>query len=286
MDARTDGPRHRGISPLQFERAAKVESVVYSAARVPGPRRFFIALSIGFQQRAGERFRPDMLERMAGEVPRAIRLAVVNGERPCDDPDLPKGFGSDYFLEHAREMFLPSDADTFIHLDATGRSRAELVIAAAKLRPKESVTLLRNAFGDHNGEYDYDARRKLAAALIEISGGEGISRALDWFFSDKPEPGSYPGIRSLFLEQIHQSRPDLFAEVCRAIISDRRLEKLGPQTTLVLIEHVQSRLGRRVATEDELNDVMGIDESERDRKFSALGKWKQLLRDTLAEWSR
>ncbi|HEX8911734.1 MAG TPA: hypothetical protein VF796_05200 [Humisphaera sp.] len=285
-----------GMSPLRPDRVARVEAALADLQQLPAPRQLFAALAIGFEQYQPKWYTGPHLANLAGQVPRHVRLAVLGGASPADDPDLPPGFGRDYLLQHATTLFSSPDADLFLKLERDERARtvgprrpqgwstAAYAIAAARLRPAHAGRILTDALARFDDEFDGDHRWKLMAALVELTGQAGMPAAVDWFYGDQPERGSFPGRRVQFLAEVQFRRPDVFPELARHVVADPRLDRLGPQSTRALIVFAQARLGRSLATEVELWDAYRIDEAQRDRKLAALGRWQAALRETVKEW--
>lgn len=100
-----------GISPLQPGRILRAQKVLAELEQIPMPRRFFVANALDFDRYRVEQYSPDFLLDLARQVPREARWAAVMGKQSIDDPDLPPGAGSHYFLDHAADLFMANDED-------------------------------------------------------------------------------------------------------------------------------------------------------------------------------
>jgi hypothetical protein len=284
------------MSPLQPERAARVQLVLRKLDRVPMPRRFYAAIKLSFDRYRGEAHTPDYLLMLAREVPRELRLQTLRGPgRGIDDPDLPAGFGGDYFLEHAVDLLVSSDSDWLLQAEQNQRKGSaaprsmpysSYVVAAAMLRPQSADQILKAALTKFSADYEWDDRTKIATALAQLGSPGGVDTAIDWFFREPPRPGAYGFGREAFLERLHDRDPIRYRHVVARIVKDTRLSNLGPASTRILVTTVEGYLGKRLSTDDEIRMSYGIDEAQRDQKFASLEKWHQALRATLGEWDR
>ncbi len=287
-----------GMTPLQNGRRDRVDAVLGLLQQVPMPRRFFVALALDFQENAGDRYSPDLLD-LAREVPRDVRLRVLCGEPAIDDPDLARGYGYEYLLAHVTDLFRGSDADLFLRMAddrLTDRDEQQVAdelaapdqVAAARLRPADADGILGRAMdrlGDrHDGSAD-QARSTLALAMARFGGEPSLRRAVDWFFTMRPEPGSVGGGREGLMGAVAAESPARARLLYERLIRDPRLDRLGPYSTRLLIQAVQGYLGRSLAADDDLRAAYG-DEAQRDGPFKSLAAWHQALRITVDEWSR
>jgi hypothetical protein len=286
------------ISPLQPDRVPRVQAVLDSLERVPMPRRFFVALALEFERYHGERYAPGYLLDMARRVPRESRLAALRGHSAVDDPDLEPGFGCDYFLDHAADLFRASDFELLVELGTgkvrrglntmhpDGLSDAKYLVAAAMLRTDQADAILIPAIARFNGEHDGEQRQQLATALAQYGSDQGVRAAIDWFFREPPQPGAFGFGREAFLERLRARAPVRHRAVVARIVCDERLPTLGPASTRLLLTSAEGYLGRSLAEEEHVRSSYGIDEFQRDRKFEHLADWQRLLRQTVDEWDR
>lgn len=277
------------ISPFQFDRGQRVLAVLMRLEHVPKPRRFYVALALELDRFRGEVYPPTYMLELARHVPREMRLATIRGQRGNDDPDLPPDFGWMYFLEHAADLFHDEDFDLLlqlardkVHPGSYGDPR--YFIAAAMLRPDQADAILVPAFTESTEEHLSDQRVRVAVALAELGGEEGIAEAVDWFFREPPQPGAFGFGREAFLNQLLVRSPIRHRRIVAKIVRDQRLTTLGPASTRLLLLSVEGYVGRQLADDEEVRSSLGIDEFQRDRKFEHLGKWQRLLRETVNEW--
>ena len=288
-----------GQSGARADRVAAQRALLYTVFDLPAPRRFFVLRALGADPSAWTIASEveGALARFAAEVPREQRSATLFSGKSFVDPDLPAGFGDGYFLAHAERFFVPGDADAFLSADRdaraqsasesnpNGTSDAALSIAAARLRPDRATPILADALARSNGRFDADRRAAFAAELVVLVGPPAFDRALATLFSERPEPGSHGGGRERFLGDVFARRPECFAALAARIVRDGRLDRLGPQTLLVLVDFAESRLGRPIVSADERAAARGIDEAQRDGPFASLSGWRSVLRSTVDEWA-
>lgn len=283
-----------GQTPFPPERAAAREQIIGTAFSLPGTRRFFVLLAIDFDAHRSSRYSLDALESAAAEVPRSDRLAVIGGAVPMNDPDLPAGFGAPFFLDRAERFLLPADADKLLALERMRQGKADVpiemrpsafAIAAARLQPDRAADILNAAMDRYAGRFDGEQRAAIAAEIVATNGAAGRERAVEWFFAEQPQRGSYGFGREQLLWRVRQRRPDLVVGLAAQIVRDPRLTTLGPQSTAQLIDVAQAKLGRELVADDERRAAAGIDESQRDRKLTSLPQWHASLRDTVDEWA-
>jgi len=222
------------------------------------------------------------------EVSRAVRLDSIAGNPAIDDPDLRRGSGSDYFLDQAADLLLPTDVDLLLKQAAPGpgRERSRCFIAAAELAPTDAEKILIPAFAHFTKPYLSDDRMRLAVALARLGAEPGIKAAIDGFFHEAPQPGAFGFGREAFLDRLHAADPVRFRKVAAMIARDPRLPTLGPASTRILILAAQGYLGRKLAYEEDLRKSDGIDEAQRDTQFEPLERWQRLLHDSVQQSDR
>jgi hypothetical protein len=275
------------IQPLPPERLPRVSEVLSHLQDIPEPRRFFVALALNYDRyqlgddyEAGEHY----LFEEAQRLPREARLASVKGGRPVDDPDLEPGFGYEYLLDHAVDVFRASDADLLLTVkpqpppgEVPKGPDPRYVVAAAALRPRDADAILEAGLGRFNQKYQADERASLAAALALTGSERELARAIEWFFVEQD------GIsRERFLDRVHARNPLRFRLLVSRVVRDDRVMTLGPQSTLTLLKSVEGYLGRRLATDEDLftwpwRAAAGT---------APLARWQRLLHDTVNEWDR
>jgi len=280
-----------GTQPLPPERLLPVREVLSHLQDIPEPRRFFVALSLNYDRyqlgddyEAGEHY----LFEEAQRLPRGVRLASIKGERPVDDPDLEPGFGYEYLLDHAVDLFHESDADLLLKGGPAPPPGTvpkgpdpRYVVAAAALRPRDADAILEAGLGRFNRKFQSDERAALAAAMALTGTERGLGRAIDWFFTE-PRGANSSLCRFFFLRDIHARNPSRFRLLVSRIVQDDRVMTLGPQSTFVLLKSVEGYLGRRLATDEDL-----FTWPWRAAAGSApLARWQRLLHDTVNEWDR
>lgn len=281
-----------GTSPVPDERQERVRNVLMTVNSVPLPRRFFVAHALDAQRLSGDRYAPTYLLDMARQVPHAVRIAVLNGERPADDPDLQRGTGWKYFLQNAPHLLRASDVEFLLRLnDRTkahgprGYATALYAIAAARLVPARAEEILIPVLDDRSAKgSSWENADAAAAVLAELGGDDGVRHALDWFFSIQPQPGTYGGGREAILGQLQLSSPERFRRFVARVVRDERLTTLGPASTRMLVRAVQGYSGLPIVDEEQIGDSYGVDEAQRDRRPSYLANWHRRLRDTIDDW--
>lgn len=282
-----------GTSPTQTDRLDRIRAVLQMIHAVEMPRRFFLLQTVDFDRYSGERYSPSYLLDLARTLPREARLRAMRGERAIDDPDLGDSF-RDYFVEHAADLFLVSDADEFARQanapDAPYYHVAPHAVAAATLVPGKAKAILLPLIDRIPSERFQsgrdDAKRQIAIALALTGDTECLDRAVRWFFDYPPERGHFGTPRSAFLYGVWRRDPRRARDVVERIIRDERLATLGPESSRLLVQYAAGYLGRPIASEAEIRDSYGVDEFQRDRKFASLAQWHERLRQTVDEWSR
>lgn len=280
-----------GTQPLPPERLPRVREVLSHLQHVPEPRRFFVALALNYDRyqlgddyEAGE----DYLFESAQRLPREVRLASVKGERPVDDPDLEPGFGYEYLLDHAVDLFHESDADLLLKGGPTAPPGTvpkgpdpRYVVAAAALRPRDADAILEAGLGRFNQKYQADERASLCTALALTGSERGLGRAIEWFFAE-PRGANSSLCRFFFLRRVHARDPLRFRLLVSRVVRDDRVMTLGPQSTLILLKSVEGYLGRRLATDEDLRTWPW----RASAGTAPLARWQRLLHDTVNEWDR
>lgn len=280
-----------GIQPLPPERLLPVRQVLSHLQDIPEPRRFFVALALNYDRYqlgddydAGEHYVFEEAQRL----PREARLASIKGEQPVDDPDLEPGFGYEYLLDHAIDLFRASDADLLLTVkpqpppeEVPKGPDPRYVLAAAALRPRDADAILEAGLGRFNRKYQADERASLAAALALTGSERGLGRAVDWFFAE-PRGANSSHCRFFFLRDVHARNPLRFRLLVSRVVRDDRVMTLGPQSTLILLKSVEGYLSRRLATDEDL-----FTWPWRAAAGSApLARSQRLLHDTVNEWDR
>ena len=280
-----------GIQPLPPERLLPVREVLSHLQDIPEPRRFFVALALNYDRYqlgddydAGEQYVFEEAQRL----PREARLASIKGEQPVDDPDLEPGFGYEYLLDHAVDLFRTSDVDLLLAVkpqppvgEVPKGPDPRYVVAAAALRPRDADAILEAGLGRFDQKYQADERASLAAALALTGTERGLGRAIDWFFTE-PRGANSSVCRFFFLRDVHARNPSRFRLLVSRIVRDDRVMTLGPQSTLTLLKSVEGYLGRRLATDEDLftwpwRAAAGT---------APLARWQRLLHATANEWDR
>ncbi len=288
-----------GTEPVQRDREGRVRAVVDLLDEVPMPRRFFVAVALGVPEYAGRWDMQLQLQTMARGVPRDARLKVLRGVRPTVDPDLSAGIGFGYLVEHAGDLFRAADADLFLKmaddaLSPPAGSAAEAgeygrcVLAAARLRPADADAIFGAAANlmDRPGSSDGRSRETLALGMAELGGEQSEQRLIRWLFEMNPASDEYRLGRQGVLSAIAAAQPARARRLYERLIRDPRLARLGPTSTLLLIQAVQGYLGRPLASDDEIGESYSHDEAQRDGPFKPLVAWHEALRATVDEWSR
>ncbi|HEY8750629.1 MAG TPA: hypothetical protein VIM11_21775, partial [Tepidisphaeraceae bacterium] len=283
--------------PIPSGRERLIFSVLSRLQRIPMPRRFFVALKVDVNRFYHTEGAPDQLLTMARLVPRDVRLAALEQMSAVDDPDLWPGFGADYFLQHAADLLQTADADLLLKIESKQRAQSiapqspngngnpNYPVAATVLRPDRADEILIPAIPKFDKPYEESQRMQLAVALARFGSEKGVAAAVDAFFNEKPQPGAYGFGRERFLRQLSESDPARYRKTAALIVRDQRLSTLGPASTRQLLTSAEGFLGRRLASDDEMQESRSIDEFQRDQKFASLSRWQERLRNTVNQWA-
>ena len=264
-----------GSNPVPKGRYEEMEAVRHGVEALPSPDRELTLLWLWTGQRswtAGERsgerwLSDDELVDTAKKLGRKTLLDLLAGQVPSDDPDLQPASRGEYdagsrvilfILEQAPRLLQKGDATELLRLEAgTAALRsAQWSIAAARLDSHRSVKILNDAFRRFTREGSSDAHNRslLAIALWKTAGIKARAQLVDWFYSEQSILGLNYHELAPFFDAI-SGREVVARPLLKAIIADRRLERMGFGPLTVLVETAGILNGAEIVPPREMSDL-------------------------------
>ena len=247
-------------------------------------------------------------------------LAMLRRKIPSDDPDLQvrRMNNWDYkslqlfVLARAEKLLCRRTAPALIECDKSEwdfvKNRIDdptftswWAVAAAHLQPEHAKEWLHDAMKRYNGYYlDSHDRENIAAALWELVGPDETDFLVNWFYTQKPERGDYPGCRAEFLQTVSAQRGRVGRKLIAEIVRDKRLDTLEWRTLRTVIDVVNAWVDKPVVEQaaiDNLKPPVNLDSfywlqaearEQHPKKTAALLKtfaeWATALRESIPKW--
>jgi hypothetical protein len=278
----------QGQSPIDPARIPKIQAIRREVEALPQPERAWTFLLLRWAPMPTHCEGPSTLilsRDLAADLKTVNRedlLRLLCKEKISDDPAIQSGNNDMclFVLEHAQELLRPADAEWLLEREQWERNHLQKgnawplispwwAIAAANLNPGTAANVLKAAwsrFGHVHGQSD---RGLLAQALWRTAGKTEMRQVVDWFYDDTALKGLSDG-RSAFWGQLSKTPQAGDVELVRALVADRRLDRLEFRDLQELIYAANRFTNTPLVTQQEFRDTYPV--------IAGMYRWRQRLR--------
>lgn len=252
-----------GCSPTDRARLPAIKAVRAQLDSVPQPHRDWILLWLGNNPGYDALASPEDILLALKRLGPAALMAMLQGDIPCDDPDLQSRRNNNYsyqcmqlvVLKRARLVLRPQQWPDLLSCGMQERdyqkdNRSDPLIspwwaiAAAQLNRAQARTILLNEFKHLDHDFYGFQKADLAAALFEECGLQEKTFLVNCFYDPQSfgREKQYSQFRPLWLHALSKSA-DTFVLV-RLIVNDSRFETLNDAAALRALSEAAVSCGR------------------------------------------
>ena len=247
-------------------------------------------------------------------------LLMLQRKIPTKDPDMqPRNNSgnwrykcmSTFVFRHAGVLLRPEHAEKLLACERWERDYQKhgitdpmittgWAIGAAHLQPQKAVQILRAAYLRFQGEYDAPKRSHLCVALWRVGGESQAPFLVNWYYQEKPSPGSVPNSRTAFIWAVSQTKEPSGRKMIARIVRDKRFSQIDWQSLEAIVVAVNGWLAKPIVSKNEIRDAWHPfgqgsfyrAQKRAERKYPketkelllTLKRWRENVRKSMPQW--
>ena len=290
------------ISPTQRDRFTPIRRLRTQINQLPEPDRTWTLLRLNDDTGSDVLVPHEELVLLLKDRGPDSLMDLLKRNIRSSDPDLqprhsPYGRMCIFILQNSAALLRPSDAKDLLDQETRERDSQKhgitdpLIspwwgIAAAQLNSAETVSILKRAYEQFQGQYDGPAQLELAYALWRLSGESQAPLVADWIYG---ELARHMGSEPNMLEEMLRTNGRRNETLARTLIEDGRFDQLNWKSLEVLAKEINLWTGKEVVPATEMESAwspLGFDffMSEKAKALEQFPKEIGELTATLSRW--